>query len=64
MKGALTPEEFEAGMLALLKEKAENPDFTTQELHEEMDKLMCEFLINLGYGAGVKIFRDTKKWYA
>ena len=64
MKGALTPEEFEAGMIALLKEKDENPDFGTQELYEAMNDLMCEFLINLGYSAGVKIFRDTKKWYA
>lgn len=32
--------------------------------HEEMDKLMCETLRNVGYGKGVDIFENTDKWWA
>lgn len=32
--------------------------------HIEMDELMCATLCRLGFHEGVKIFEDTKKWYA
>lgn len=35
-----------------------------EERHKEMDELMCKTLEEFGCHAGVKIFRDTKKWYA
>jgi hypothetical protein len=32
--------------------------------HIEMDRLIGNLLINLGYEDGVMIFRETPKWYA
>lgn len=32
--------------------------------HEKMDELMCMTLRRLGFGEGVDIFEETKKWYA
>lgn len=32
--------------------------------HKAMDILMCETLTKLGYGEGVEIFMNSKKWYA
>lgn len=32
--------------------------------HMKMDELMCETLEEFGCHEGVKIFRETKKWYA
>lgn len=35
-----------------------------EAVHDKMDKCMCRLLRELGYGEGVDIFEDTKKWYA
>ena len=32
--------------------------------HIKMDELMCETLEEFGCHEGVKIFKETKKWYA
>ena len=32
--------------------------------HDEMDKLMCELLRELGYGDGVDVFERQEKWYS
>lgn len=32
--------------------------------HRRMDALMCRVLEDLGYGKGVKVFKETPKWYA
>ena len=32
--------------------------------HRRMDALMCKVLEDLGYGKGVKVFKETPKWYA
>jgi len=36
----------------------------TETQHYVMDQIICEVLIDLGYEEGVRIFKDTKKWYA
>ena len=32
--------------------------------HMEADDLLCELLIELGYGEGVKVFDNMHKWYS
>ena len=32
--------------------------------HAVADHLMCELLKSLGYGEGVEVFENMKKWYA
>ena len=32
--------------------------------HILMDNAMCDFLEGLGFTEAVKIFKETKKWYA
>jgi len=55
----MSPEEFKDKMQAIfdLREDAE-----TQ--HINMDDLLCETLIELGYREGIKIFNNARKWYA
>lgn len=36
----------------------------TEERHILMDGLMCETLEKFGCYEGVKIFKETEKWYA
>ena len=60
----MTPEEFEARMRALLERKAHDFDYDRQQLHEDIDDLLCETLASLGYEAGVEVFNSVKKWYA
>lgn len=35
-----------------------------EDRHQKMDELMCETLEKFGCYEGVKIFRETKKYYA
>lgn len=35
-----------------------------EDAHMMADKLMCEYLRELGYGTGVDIFEKIPKWYA
>jgi len=58
----MTPEEFKSLMEAIkLKEETEHD---TEDTHWEADELMCEVLTQLGYGEGISVFKDMKKWYA
>lgn len=41
-----------------------NPYYDEEDCHFEMDVLMSDLLISLGYGEGVEIFNNTDKWYA
>lgn len=54
----MTPEEFKEKMLELSKEK------DVEDRHVDMDDLMTEVLMQLGYFEGVKVFYSTLKWYA
>lgn len=56
----MNPQEFYKKM----KELAEIEDFDEEDLHVDMDDLMCRVLTDLGYGDGIKIFNETPKWYA
>jgi hypothetical protein len=35
-----------------------------EDRHRRMDEVMCETLEEFGCHEGVKIFRETNKWYA
>lgn len=67
----MTPQEFAEKMRGLVEKHTSYIDFfgkdtpylDPEECHPEMDHLMCEVLIQLGYEEGVDIFRNTKKWY-
>ena len=56
----MTPEEFARQMEALAPKNLTEID----EAHMEMDNLMGEVLMSLGYGEGVMVFRNAEKWYA
>lgn len=63
----MTPEEFAEKMkkLSELSFEFEGRIFEdTEGAHCGMDNLMCHVLRELGYGEGIDIFRQTKKWYA
>lgn len=54
----LTPEQFKIKMQEL------DNDYDPELSHCNADDLMCNLLIELGYGEGIKIFENMKKWYA
>lgn len=54
----MTPDEFKEKMNLIVSKK------NIESGHVEMDSLMCDLLITLGYGEGVKIFDSVEKWYA
>ena len=53
-----TPKEFAEKMYQLAGSGDEEAD------HVKADELMCQLLTSLGYGEGIKIFRDMDKWYS
>jgi hypothetical protein len=58
----LTPEEFaEKAKLIIAVEDARDD---IEEKHIELDRLMENVLISLGYEEGVKLIRETGKWWA
>lgn len=56
----MTPNDFELKMQTLITKYGNNPE----ELHIEMDKLMCDLLTDLGYEKGVKVFKNAEIWYS
>lgn len=68
----MTPEEFAERMRELIVKNThpieflgdDVPYFDPEDCHPEMDELLCKVLKQLGYGEGVDIFKNTKKWYA
>ena len=62
----MTPEEFADEMRRITDEEQHknDPYWDTEQIHIEMDSLVCKVLENLGYGEGVEIFRNEPKWYA
>lgn len=56
----MIPMVFEAKMKAIVDDK--NMDF--EQAHIAMDNLMCELLENLGYEAGIKVFKEATKYYS
>lgn len=53
-----TPKEFAKKMSYLAESDDPEAD------HIKADELMCQLLTSLGYGEGVKIFREMYKWYS
>ena len=58
----ITPAEFERRMSAIAHPK--DHSYYEEEAHFEDDGLMEELLIELGYAAGIEIFRAMPKWYS
>jgi hypothetical protein len=56
----MTKEEFYHKMLAIEEQYGGDQE----KFHLEADTLICNLLIELGYGQGVEIFLDTPVWYA
>jgi hypothetical protein len=57
----MTPEEFTQKMMSVfIGDGWNDPEIA----HSEMDELLCEVLVGLGYHEGVDIFRKQDKWYA
>lgn len=52
MNSIIAPDEFAEMMKAIAHKYYDN----AEECHIEMDKLMCDYLRILGYGAGIDIF--------
>lgn len=62
----MTPKEFADEMRRITDEEQHKGDlyWDTEQVHIEMDNVMCEVLEGLGYGEGIEIFRNESKWYA
>ena len=58
----MTPKEFEKRMKEIAESEGRYRD--AENTHSEADELMETVLKELGYGDGVKIFREMDKWYA
>ncbi len=56
---ALSPHSFKLSMQLIQKAYSE-PD----DSHVEADKLMMDTLMDLGYGEGIAVFAQMKKWYS
>ena len=57
----MTPDEFEAKMRGVFPNGETQLD--TEEAHGIADVLLCQALRELGYGKGVDIFKEGRKWY-
>lgn len=53
----MTPDDFKKEMKRLSEQRG------VRERHENMDDLMCEYLIHLGFREGIEIFRETENWW-
>lgn len=62
----MTPKEFADEMRRITNEELHkhDPYWDTEQIHIEMDSLMCSVLEDLGYSEGVDIFEKMPKWYA
>lgn len=49
-------------MTIAFKKICQSPD--PESTHVEMDDIMVETLTKLGYGNAMKVFLDSKRWYA
>ena len=55
-----TPEIFKLKMEGLRNDL----NLDKEAVHSDMDDLLCEVLIELGYEGGVNFFFSTERWYA
>ena len=59
-----TPKEFAEKMKSIAETETEYKALDVEVRHVDMDNAMCELLTELGYGEGVKIFKNCYKWYS
>lgn len=55
----MTPEQFKDKMLEIIKTNEDDPE----NAHPEADDLLCDLLKELGYGEGIKLYKEMEKWY-
>lgn len=61
----MTPKEFEQKMNDINTGIFYGTDqYDEEDMHRDMDNIMCNLLRDLGYGKGIDIFEDTPKWYS
>lgn len=61
----MTPEEFKNEMADIVEYHMKGDRCWDREnVHRNMDRLMCDLLRELGYGEGVDVFELAPKWYA
>lgn len=64
----MSPKEFAKKMTDIsdkLRHPPENdPYYDEERCHAEMDDLMSDLLVALGYAEGIEIFNNTDKWYS
>ena len=59
------PEDFAKAMKDIEnKYEGEEKSISVEEMHREMDELLCKTLRNLGFGEGIDIYEQNPKWYA
>ena len=58
-KECISPEEFAEKMKTIFHD-----GYDVENAHADADDLMCEMLIQFGYGEGVDIFDKVEKWYS
>lgn len=56
----MTPEQFAEKMREI---HADPEGLGPPTTHGQSDDLMCQVLRELGYGEGVDIFEQSKRWY-
>ena len=61
LKLPITPEDFRDKMKYI---NYEANHYDAEMPHVLADNLMCEILSKLGYGEGVELFKDMKRWYS
>jgi hypothetical protein len=55
----MTPENFYKKM-----KKIANYSDSVEAVHIWGDEALCKMLKDLGYGAGIRIFKELDKWYS
>lgn len=65
----MTPKEFKTHMQKISKNVMEldnqKPAILSmiEKAHVQADELMCQILIDLGYGEGIDLFKKMEKYY-
>ena len=57
----MTPDEFKESMKWVFNQSIDDDD--PEKWHDRGDAMLCEMLVQLGYGKGVGFFRKLHKWY-
>jgi len=55
----MTPKEFENIIRKIIHENYGD----TELVHEKLDEVLCNALIEVGYKNGIRLFKTIRKWY-